>query len=389
MNDWTDLDVGRQLDRPISRRKLIKGGMGFALAAGGLGILSACGSSSSGGGTSAAAAPTVKLEPDGDITWFTWAEYVEPKIVKAFEKEYGVKVKQAFFNSDEAMVQKLAAGLPYDLVTTNSAYIERLVEGGAVQSFDFGDLKYRDQLTSYFQHPIYDKGKYRYTVPYGYSPAGIAYQKDKLGGATPTSWNDFWELKEQASGHMYLLSQIEETIGIALVREGHNASSDNPEEVKTAVDELIALKPDLAAVSDENITDLAGGEAWLLHGWAGTVYQGLLQVKEPENYGFVLPSEGVLIGVDTLSIGANAKAPGTALLFMDWILRPEFSAANTEWQGQIVGTKASQPAFDSLTKEFPFLQFDESILTTGQWKQSLTGSRQQLWNREWSRFMAS
>lgn len=388
MTHWLDRDLGMEMSKPISRRRLIKGAAGAAFAASALGALAGCGSSS-GGSTSAAAAPTVKPKPDGDITWFTWAEYVEPKIVKAFEKEYGVKVNQAFFNSDEAMVQKLASGLPYDLVTTNSAYIERLVQGGTLQSYDLGDLKNADQLTPYFEHPVYDKGKYRYTVPYGYSPAGIAYQKEKLGGTIPSSWNDFWNLQEQASGHMFVLSQIEETIGMSLVREGNPANSEDPEQVKKAVDELIELKPHLAAVSDENIPDLEGGEAWLLHGWAGTVYQGLLNVKNPEDYGFVLPEEGVLIGVDTLSIGAKAKAPGTALLFMDWILKPEWSAANTEWQGQIVGTKASTPAFDSLTKEFPFLQFDESILTTGEWKESLSGQRQQLWNQEWSRFMAS
>jgi spermidine/putrescine transport system substrate-binding protein len=386
MSNWLDRDLGQEINTPISRRKLIKGGVSVAFAASALGALAGCGSS---GGTTSAASPTVKPKPDGDITWFTWAEYVDPKIVKAFEKEYGVKVNQAFFNSDEAMVQKLASGLPYDLITTNSAYIERLVQGGTLQSFDLGDLKYSDQLTTYFEHPIYDKDKYRYTVPYGYSPAGIAYQKDKIGGTIPSSWSDFWNLQSQASGHMFLLAQIEETIGMSLVREGNPANSDDPELVKKAVDELIALKPSLAAVSDENIPDLEGGEAWLLHGWAGTVYQGLLAVENPENYGFVLPEEGVLIGVDTLSIGANAKAPGTALLFMDWILRPEFSAANTEWQGQIVGTKASPPVFDKLTKDFPFLQFDESILTTGEWKESLTGQRQQLWNQEWSRFMAS
>ncbi len=37
---------------------------------------------------------TVRAKPvaDGDITWFTWEGYVDPKVVKAFEKEYGVKL---------------------------------------------------------------------------------------------------------------------------------------------------------------------------------------------------------------------------------------------------------------------------------------------------------
>jgi spermidine/putrescine transport system substrate-binding protein len=285
------------------------------------------------------------------------------------------------------MVQKLAAGLPYDLITTNSAYTERMVQGKLLQPFDFGDLMNRDQLATYFEAPVYDKGKYRYTVPYGYSPAGIAYREDKVGKLAG-SWSDLWSTPKAAK-HIYVLDQIEETIGISLVRDGDEANSADPAKVQKAIDQLIKLKPSLGGISSDNIGDLTGGNAWVVHGWAGTVYQGLLQSKQADKWTFELPKEGLLIGVDTLSIGAKAKAPGTALLFMDWILDPQWSAANTKWQGQIVGTKASKPAFDMLTKDFPFLQFDDSILTSGQWKQSLTGQRQQLWNQQWSRFKAS
>lgn len=378
------------MDHAVSRRVFLRGGVAAALGATSLGAL-ACGSGSGSGSgvgsSSAAAAPTVRPKPDGDITWFTWSEYVDPKIVKAFEKQYGVQVKQTFFDSDEAMVQKLAAGLPYDLVTTNSAYVQRMIAGKLLQPFDFGDLKNRDQIDTYFQAPVYDKGKYRYTIPYGYSPAGIAYREDKVG-TLAGSWNDFWD-HPQAAKHIYVLDQIEETLGISLVRDGAGANSGQPAQVQKATDQLIALKPRLGGISSDNIGDLTGGNAWMLHGWAGSVYQGLLQAKNADKYNFVLPKDGVLIGVDTLSIGAKAKSPGTALLFMNWILDPQWSAMNTKWQGQIVGTKASKPAFDELTKKFPFLRFDDSILTTGQWKQSLTGQRQQLWNQQWSRFKAA
>ena len=28
----------------------------------------------------------VKAEPDGDLVYFNWSEYLDPKLIKAFEK---------------------------------------------------------------------------------------------------------------------------------------------------------------------------------------------------------------------------------------------------------------------------------------------------------------
>jgi spermidine/putrescine transport system substrate-binding protein len=376
------------MGRATSRRGFLKGGVGAALSIGALGAIG-CGSGDGGGAATAAAGavPTVKPKPDGDITWFTWSEYVDPKIVKAFEKEYGVRVKQTFFDSDEAMVQKVATGLPYDLITTNSAYIERMVQGDLLQTFDFSQLKNAGELDAFFEAPSYDKGEHRYSIPYGYSAAGIAYRKDKVGDI-PASWDALWETP-QAAKHIYILDQIEETLGISLVRNGDDALTSDPAKVQKAADEVIKLKPQLGGISTDSINDLANGSAWLCHTWAGTAYQGFLQAKNADQFGFVMPKEGVLIGSDCLSIGAKAKAPGTALLFMDWILRPENSATNTKYQGQLTGTKASTEAYAEITKDFPFLQTGEQLLTDGIWKQSLTGLRAQVWNQQWSRIKAA
>lgn len=159
----------------VSRRQILKGGLGLALGAMTL-DLAGCGSSASGtsgGSASATTRPTIKPVVDGDVNWLTWAQYIPPSVVSSFEKEYKVKVTQSFMTSDEQYVQKLAAGEPFDLVTSNSAYLPQSLGGNLLKSFDPGDLKNFDQSIPFFQKPFYDDGQYRFTVPYGYGPTGI------------------------------------------------------------------------------------------------------------------------------------------------------------------------------------------------------------------------
>ena len=70
--------------RPLSRRQVLKGGLGLALGASALAI-AGCGSSSGssgGGATGPAPKPKVKPVADGNVNWLTWAEYIPPAVVR-------------------------------------------------------------------------------------------------------------------------------------------------------------------------------------------------------------------------------------------------------------------------------------------------------------------
>lgn len=371
----------------FTRRTALKStfAAGLGLAAGGL---AACGSSGGGAGAAAGAGAAVKVKPvaDGDLTWFTWEGYVDPKVVKAFEKEYGVKVKLTFFDSDDLMVQKLATGLPYDLITTNSAYNKRIVAGGLVQPFDLSQLKNGGEIVDYFQAPPYDKGEHRYSIPYGYGPAGILYRTDKVTSAAG-SWSDLWNAPE-AKGKIYVIGQVDETIGLSLIRNGDPVVSGDSGQVAKAVDQLLELKPMLGGISADIEGDIGGGNSWMSHAWTGSAFRAIQASKQPENLKFEFPKEGVCMGCDTLSIGAKAKSPGTALLFMDWILKPENSSTNVTYTGYPNGTTSGDQAYGDLIKDYPFLDLGDDVLRNAKWKESATGTRLSLWNQQWSRFKA-
>ena len=105
-----------------------------------------------------ASSAAIKPKVDGDITLFSWDGYVAPAVLKGFEKKYGVKVNTVPYDSDEAMVQKLAAGLPYDVVTTNSAFMKQLTGANLLARIDAPKLANWDNVLGYFQDPSYDPG---------------------------------------------------------------------------------------------------------------------------------------------------------------------------------------------------------------------------------------
>jgi spermidine/putrescine transport system substrate-binding protein len=335
----------------------------------------------------AAAKPKVKPVADGDITWLTWAEYVPPKVVSAFEKEYKVKVTQTFMDNGEQVVQKLAAGVPYDVVTTDSEYFPQTAAGNLLQPFDPASLKNWDQLLPYYEKPWWESGQFRYSIPYGNGPDGIFYLKSKLHGKLSHTWDDLFTHPEMF-GHLYLFSIMSDTLGMALLRRGHSCNSAVESQVVQAANDLVALKPHVAGFTTNVVPIGANGQAWMMMDWDAQVYQAIEQSKHPEDVGFYAPP-GSMLACDCLAIGANAKSPGTALLFLDWILKPENNAAVGLFDLQSTGAKARDAAFRSQLKKYPFLSWSNDLLPDiKNWKIYPTGARLQLWNEQWTRITA-
>jgi spermidine/putrescine transport system substrate-binding protein len=374
--------VSRPASFAPTRRSLLTGALGVA---GGL-ALSACGSSNSSSSATGAAA-TLEPKADGDLTWFSWDGYVDPSIVNDFEKKYRVKVNIVTFDSNDTMIQKLAAGLPYDLVTNNSAYMYRSIQGKLVQPFALDALSHYSQLLSYFQKPPYDNGGQKYSVPYSGGPTGIVYRTDKISSMSQ-SWNDLWGHPE-AKGHIFVLDYVEDTLGMALLKDGNDLNSGDSGQVTSATDALIKLKPQLGAISSDTRTNVGNGDAWIHHAWVPDAVNVMTKSKYADQLQFELtPQDGVPFGMDLLTIGAKAKSPGTAMLFIDWVLTPENLTRTAKWTGQQSGTKAGDAAFTDVVKQIPALG-GATDYSKALWREAATGARQQLWTQQWNRFKAS
>ena len=59
------------------------------------------------------------------------------------------------------------------------------------------------------------------------------------------------------------------------------------------------------------------------------------------------------VGTDLMCIPINARTPGTAMLFIDWILEPEHAARTCDWNGYPQPVDGGQEAFAELVKDEP------------------------------------
>ena len=58
------------------------------------------------------------------ITLFNWSDYMAPQCLKDFEDEYGVKVKETFYDGNEALYAKLSAGATgYDVILPTDMWV--------------------------------------------------------------------------------------------------------------------------------------------------------------------------------------------------------------------------------------------------------------------------
>src|SRR4051794_30116462 len=230
-----------RFDRPLTRRSLIKGGGGLALGAPLGGALSAWGGGDKSGGE-AATGKGVKAKIDGDLVYFNWTEYLDPALIKSFQKHYGVKVTQSNYDSMEGMMAKLNSGNVYDLIFPSAEYVDRLRKANRLLKIDHTQLKNASQVfdfSPYFQNPWYDPQS-AHSVPYAMYTTGIGWRADKVPEMTG-SFADLWN--EQAKGKIFVLDDYQEGVGMANLRNGFDLNTTNPDELKKSQQLLIGQKP--------------------------------------------------------------------------------------------------------------------------------------------------
>jgi spermidine/putrescine transport system substrate-binding protein len=368
--------------RRYDRREILRGGAGLAVGLG----MAGCGV---GGGTEKqskkATEKKVAKKIDGDLVYFNYSQYIDPKLVKAFEKKYGVKMRESNYDSMQAMMAKLRAGNRYDVIFPSAEFVQRLIEGNQLLKIDVDNLKGADAVYPTFDKPWYDPGR-DYSVPYSLYATGLGYREDKVGDAMTGSWKDI--VVPASNGRSFLLDDFQEDIGMANLVNGHPLNDSA--HLDEAKDYLVSLKPKLRGFSTDTINNMTSGNAWIQHLWNGDIVNIRNSVKNPEDFKFQKCKEGIPVGNDTFCIPANARHPGTALLFIEFILQSDHAARNVEYTGYPMPYEGgAKEAFAGLVKDDPAIEVTVDDLAHGQQYANLKGKGRLAWDKTWSEVKAS
>jgi spermidine/putrescine transport system substrate-binding protein len=365
---------------PLRRRDVLQGGAGLAL---GLGLAS-CGVGNEQKASKQQTERVVKAEPDGDLVYFNWSEYLEPKLIKAFEKHFGVKVRESNFDSMQGMMAKLRSGNRYDVIFPSSEWVDRLRKANQLLRIDVDQIPNAKTVYDYFAKPWYDPDA-DHTVPYAMYATGIIFRADKIADMSG-SWNDMG--LDSAQGRAYLLDDFQEVIGAGNLVNGAELNSIEPDDVEKAKEWALGLKPKMRGFSTDDVQNMVSGNAWIHHGWNGDVVNVRNQVDKPEHYSFQKCSEGIPLGTDCFAIPANAEHPGTALTFINFVLEPENAAKNIEYMGYPMPYTGPDETFAGLVKDDPAINVTVEDLTSGQQYENLGAEGRRLWDQTWTEIKA-
>ncbi|MDT7920270.1 MAG: spermidine/putrescine ABC transporter substrate-binding protein [Meiothermus sp.] len=279
-----------------------------------------------------AAALSLAMAQGGTLQLYTWTDYIDPSIVKDFEKATGIKVRITYYESNEEMQAKLQAGgvSQFDLVVPSDFIVPVLINLKLLQPLDKGKIPNLKNLDPKFANPPFDPGN-RYTVGYLWGTVGLMYRTD-IFKTPPASWNVLFDPGQQ-KGPFTLMDSPREMLGIGLRYLGLSVNTTDPAQVKRVIEVMLRAK------QSRNFKGFQGGVSatkMLLSNQivAAVVYnQDALRTAEGNpRYGFTIPREGSTLFIDNMTIPAKAPNPEAAHQFINFILDAQIGARLAEYQ---------------------------------------------------------
>lgn len=335
--------------------------------------LSACGGSSG------------EQELAEELHIYNWSEYIDPEVYDAFEAEYGVKIIEDTFSSNEELLAKLQAGAAgYDLIVPSDYMVEIMIEEGLLAEINHDNIPNIANLSDLFKSPPYDPDL-AYCVPYQWGTTGIGYNSDEV---EPDSWSWIFdpEIASQYAGKITMLNDSRESIGAALKYLGYSLNSTNDAELEEAKQLLIDIKPYLFSYDSDQFEDLiAADEVVYGHGWSGDYFAA---AEEDERIWYIIPAEGGVVWADNLCIPKTSKAAYTAEVFINYILQPEVAAqiTNFTWFGSPV--EAANEFIDPEILEEPAIYPPDDVMAKLEWIQDV-GEATPIYERIWTEVKAA
>ncbi len=263
------------------------------------------------------------------VTVYNWGDYIDPALIREFEKETGWKVIYQTFDSNEAMMAKIAqGGATFDVAVPSDYAISKMIEEKLLLPLDHRKLPNLQYIEPRFLNLPFDPHN-RYSVPYFWGTVGIVYNREMLGGKTITSWNDLWD--PSLRNQILLVDGAREVMGMALNSLGYSLNDTNKAHLQEAKRKLDRLMPNVKAiVGDEIKLLLANEEAAIGVVWSGDAAE---IIAENDKLDYVVPKEGSNLWFDNMVIPKTAKNIEGAHAFINFMLDPKHAAQNAEYVG--------------------------------------------------------
>jgi spermidine/putrescine transport system substrate-binding protein len=340
------------------------------------------------------------LKPEaGPLQFYNWIAYINPDVVKDFEKKYKVKVQISTFTTIDEAVAKLASGaVQYDVFVPELVFLERLAVGKILQPLNLSYIpNLRANVWPALHSPWYDVGS-RYTIPYTIYTTGVGWRTDKLPGFSPTSlanpWSALWAKGPSIKGKVGLLDDQHEGLAMGLLRNGvADVNTENKNHLTASKNALIKLISTTNLKFDTNeYQHLADGSLWLHQAWSGdmaAIPSYVPKGTSPSVFRYWWPTDGRgPINNDTFAILKGAKNPVLAHLFLNHLIDTEEAFKNFSFNYYQQPVSAMTPA-EVVKRGLVVPNLRNTLISESQFKSGLvqgplSQNGEVLWENAWA-----
>lgn len=323
----------------------------------------------------------VGLAQQRTLILFNWSEYMDPAIIKDFEKVCACKVSTPVYESNEDLLAKLKqGGVSYDVIVPSDYIVPVLIRSNLLQKLDRSKLKNYANLAPKFVNTPFDP-KSEYTAGYQWGTTGIVYNKKTLPNPEQ-SWSLFFDPKKQ-KGNFVLMNDMRVTIGAALKYQGKSLNSRVVADLKAAE----KLLEDAKKRSRGFVEGVNSSKAVL----AGTVAAAISFNGEANRFaaenkeiGFFIPKEGSTLALDMMAIPASSKNVDLAHQFINYILEPRVGARLSNYTAYASPNDKAKAFINKSLVNNPGVYPPASVLAKLEQVQDL-GSDLRLYDSLWTR----
>jgi putrescine transport system substrate-binding protein len=338
-------------------------------------------------------------EQERVVNFYNWSDYIDPAVLDGFTSKTGIKVRYDTFDSNDTLEAKLLAGKSgYDVVVPSGYFLARQIAAGIFRKLDKSKLpnlvnawpEIAQRLASY------DPGN-QYAVNYMWGTTGIGYNVDAVRGvlgadAAIDSWDDVFDpakIGRFKECGIHFLDSSDDIVPAALHYLRLDPNSIAPDELQRAADLLLSIRRYVRKFhSSEYLNALASGEICLAVGFSGDIIQArrrAAQAKAGVVIAYAIPKEGAQLWFDNLAIPSDAPDVAEAHALIDYLLRPEVAAANSNFVAYANGNLASQKFIDKSILDDRNIYPDASTMSKLYTIAAHDQKTQRLINRLWTR----
>jgi spermidine/putrescine transport system substrate-binding protein len=319
----------------LSRRGFIGRAGGGALAFSSLGaFLAACGGVEGTAEKSQEAKPEAAAvsHPKTEIanwTFSNWPLYMDKKVIRAFDREFGGKCKYVeeindnfeFFGKIRQQLEQGRA-IGRDIIVPTDYMAARLVRLNYIEPIDKKNVPNAANLVDNLKSINYDEDR-SFSLPYQSGAIGLGYNIKKTGREL-TSVKDLFDPKFK--GRVTMLSEPYDSASTVLLGDGVDASQATLDQLLGAIEKIDQANADgqfRRFTGNDYTTDLAKGNVWVSLAYSGDLIQ--LQSDNPD-LRFAYPEEGAMLFTDNLMMPAKVEHPYAAETMMNYLYEPEVAA---------------------------------------------------------------